>query len=105
LASDLLAERRRVILVVDNCPPDLHQKLSEIVRVSDSTLSVITVEYDIREDQPEGTDVFTLEVSSTELIEKLVARRFPQLSQVDCRTIAEFSGGNARIAIAVADTV
>lgn len=105
LASDLLAERRRAILVIDNCPPDLHQKLSEIVRVSDSTLSVITVEYDIREDQPEGTDVFTLEVSSTELIEKLVARRFPQLSQVDCRTIAEFSGGNARIAIAVADTV
>ncbi|UVO30335.1 hypothetical protein [Bradyrhizobium arachidis] len=105
MASDLLADGRRMILVIDNCPPDLHQKLSEIVRVPASTLSVITVEYDIREDQPEGTDVFSLEASSDELIEKLVARRFPRLSQVDCRTIAEFSGGNARIAIALAGTV
>lgn len=105
LAADLLAENRRMILVIDNCPADLHRKLSEIVRVSGSTLSVITVEYDIREDQPEGTDVFSLEASSDELIEKLVARRFPQLSQVDRQTIAEFSGGNARIAIALASTV
>jgi hypothetical protein len=105
LAAELLAERRRMILVIDNCPPDLHQKLSEIVRVTGSTLSVITVEYDIREDQPEGTDVFSLEVSSDDLIEKLVARRFPRLSQIDCQRIAEFSGGNARIAIALAGTV
>jgi hypothetical protein len=105
LAADLLAEHRRMILVIDNCPPDLHQKLSEIVRVPDSTLGVITVEYDIREDQPEGTDVFSLEASSNDLIAKLVARRFPQLSQVDCSTIAEFAGGNARIAIALAGTV
>ncbi|MCA6123378.1 hypothetical protein J6500_15950 [Bradyrhizobium sp. WSM 1704] len=105
LAANLLAENRRMILVIDNCPPDLHRKLSEIVRVSGSKLSVITVEYDIREDQPEGTDVFSLEASSTELIEKLVARRFPQLSQIDCSTVAKFSGGNARIAIALAGTV
>ncbi|WP_061023718.1 hypothetical protein [Bradyrhizobium sp. CCH5-F6] len=105
LAADLLAEHRRMILVIDNCPADLHRKLSEIVRVSGSTLSVITVEYDIREDQPEGTAVFSLEASSNDLIEKLIARRFPQLSQVDRQTIAEFSGGNARIAIALAGTV
>lgn len=105
LAADLLAEHRRMILVIDNCPAHLHRKLSEIVRVSGSTLSVITVEYDIREDQPEGTDVFSLEASSNDLIEKLLARRFPQLSQVDCQTVAEFSGGNARIAIALAGTV
>lgn len=105
LAADLLAEHRRMILVIDNCPADLHRKLSEIVRVSGSTLSVITVEYDIREDQPEGTDVFSLEASSNDLIEKLIARRFPQLSHVDGQTIAEFSGGNARIAIALAGTV
>ena len=32
-------------------------------------MSVITVEYDIREDAPEGTEVFALEPSSVELIE------------------------------------
>ncbi|MET4030383.1 hypothetical protein ABIB94_001118 [Bradyrhizobium sp. JR7.2] len=105
LAADLLAEHRRTILVIDNCPADLHQRLSEIVRVSGSTLSIITVEYDIREDQPEGTDVFSLEASSDQLIEQLVARRFPQVSQVDRQTVAVFSGGNARIAIALAATI
>jgi hypothetical protein len=105
LASDLVASGVRAIVVVDNCPPELHKQLSEIVRASDKTISVITVEYDIREDQPEGTDVFSLETSSTELIEKLVRARCPDVSQIDARTIAEFSGGNARIALALASTV
>jgi hypothetical protein len=105
LAMDLLADARRMILVIDNCPPDLHENLSQIVRVPNSTLSIITAEYDIREDQPEGTNVFSLVASSDKLIERLVTRRFPQLSQVDCRTIVESSGGNARIAIALAGTV
>jgi hypothetical protein len=105
LASDLVASSVRAILVVDNCPPEIHRQLSEIARASGKTISVITVEYDIREDQPEGTDVFSLETSSTELIEKLVRIRFPDVSQLDARTIAEFSGGNARIALALASTV
>ncbi|MEA2893499.1 MAG: hypothetical protein QOI05_4292 [Bradyrhizobium sp.] len=105
LASDLLAERKRAILIVDNCPPQLHRQLSEIARLAGTGLSVLTVEYDIREDQPEGTDVFALEPSSAALIEKLVAKRFPALSKVDIGTISEFSGGNARIAIALAGTV
>ena len=61
--------------------------------------------YDIREDQPDGTVVFSLEPSSVALIEKLLSRRFPTISQVDCHLIAEFSGGNARVAIALASTL
>lgn len=105
LASDLIAAGTRAILVIDNCPPETHKRLSEVVRASGSTVSVVTVEYDIREDQTEGTDVFSLETSSPPLIEKLVAQRFLELSQIDARRIAEFSGGNARIALALAATV
>lgn len=105
LASDLIANRMRAILIIDNCPPDLHRRLSELCAASGSTVSVLTVEYDVREDQPEGTQVVTLDTSSLELIERLVARRYPQLSQVDAHTIAGVSGGNARVAIALAGTV
>ena len=59
----------------------------------------------MRDDQPEGTQVVTLDTSSPELIEKLIRRRFPHVSEVDARTIAEASGGNARIAIALAGTI
>jgi hypothetical protein len=105
LASDLIANRMRAVLIVDNCPPDLHRRLSELCSGEASTVSVLTVEYDVRDDQPEDTQVMTLDTSSPELIEKLVQRRYPHVSQVDARTIAEASGGNARIAIALAQTV
>ena len=61
-------------------------------RAPASMLSLVTVEYDIRDDDPEETDVFRLEPSSVDLIEKLVRARFKNISQVDARTIAEFSG-------------
>ena len=105
LASDLIANRTRAILIVDNCPPDLHRRLSDICVAAGSTVSVLTVEYDVRDDQPEGTQVVTLDTSSPELIAKLVARRYAHLSEVNARTIAEASGGNPRIAVALAETV
>ncbi|WP_152965129.1 hypothetical protein, partial [Comamonas testosteroni] len=105
LASDLIANRARAVLIVDNCPPDLHRRLSDLCSAAGSSVSVLTVEYDVRDDQPEGTQVVTLDTSSLALIEKLVRRRFSHLSAVDARTIAEASGGNARIAIALAGTV
>jgi len=105
LASELINTHKRAVLVVDNCPPALHQRPSEVCRSEGSLLSLITIEYDIREDQPEGTDVFVLEAASVNLTEKLIRHRFPELSQLDARRIADFSGGNARIAIALAARV
>ncbi len=105
LVSDLIATRTRAIVIVDNCPPDLHRTLSNFCQSTQGSVSLITIEYDIREDQPEGTEVFELEPSSADLIERLVARRFPHISQVDSHSIAEFSGGNARIAIALAQSL
>lgn len=105
LASDLMAKRTRAILIIDNCTPDLHRRLTDLCRGEASTVSVLTVEYDVGDDQPEGTEVVRLDTSSTELIEALVRRRYPHMSGVDARTIAEASGGNSRIAIALSETV
>ena len=105
MASRLVAARERAILVIDNCPGALHSRLSEVCRSAGSTVSVVTIEYDIQEDQPEGTEVFKLQPSSDGLIEKLVRLRFPEVSIIDAHSIAGVSGGNARIAIAIAGTV
>lgn len=105
LASDLIAAGTHAILVVDNCPPAIHRQLTDIARSAGTSISVITIEYDIREDQPEGTDVFSLDTSSPELIKKLIEKRAPHISQIDRTTIAESSGGNARVALALAGTV
>jgi hypothetical protein len=104
LATNLVASRTRAIVIVDNCPPQLHQRLSEVARSLGSAISILTLEYDIRDDEPEGTEVFALEPSSEELLRKVIKKRFPHLSGIDVQTIAEFSGGNARIAITLAAT-
>lgn len=89
-ASDLIASKVPAVIVVDNCPPDLHRRLTETVRKAGSTASVITIEYDIREDEPEETDVFRVEPSSEHLVEKLIKGRFKNVSAVDANTIARF---------------
>ncbi len=104
-AEQLIAGKTRAMLIVDNCPPDLHRRLTQTCSESYSTVSLLTVEYDVRDDLPEETSVFRLEPASEEIIEKLVRKRFSYISQIDAQTIAKFSGGNARVAIALANTV
>lgn len=104
-AGSLMANKTRAILVVDNCPPDLHRRLTQLCSGSQSMVSLLTVEYDVLDDRPEETSVYRLEPASEELIAKLIHRRFMHINQFDAQTIANFSGGNARIAIALANTV
>lgn len=103
-AARLKTLRKRGILIVDNCPPDLHNHLTKLY-ANDNYISLLTIEYDVRDDQPEQTAVFRLEPSSTELIEKVISRRFKHINSVTVRQIAKISGGNARVAIAIARTI
>jgi len=105
MTSQLINDSSRAVLIVDNCPPDLHHRLTKSCSVQQSTVSLITVEYDVRDDLPEETSVFRLEPASEKVIERLISKRFTHISRVDVRTIANFSGGNARIAITLAYTV
>src|SRR5690606_32005711 len=100
-----IQNRQRVILVVDNCLPETHRMLAAICAEAESTISLITVEFDVGEDEPENTEVFRLEPASAEVIEQLIKRSSPHVTQVDRRRIAELSGGNARIALALSHTV
>ena len=105
LAEKLVSEGKDAQLIVDNCPPELHRTLTSLCTSDTSKVNLLTIEYDIREDQPEQTDVFSLEPSSIELIEKILNSRYRNLGQQNSRTISEFSGGNSRIAIALAETI
>ncbi|KGT80469.1 hypothetical protein MA20_07730 [Bradyrhizobium japonicum] len=92
------------VVVVDNCGQDVHQRLAEIAKRPGSRIRLITVEYDIRDDLPEGSVCYRLEGSSDDIIKRLLKRRFNLLSGNDLDKIAEFSDGNARVAYALAST-
>ena len=104
LAESLINSKTEAVLVIDNCSPELHRSLTRICSVPQSTVSLLTVEYDIREDVPEETDVFRLEPASDEIICNLIGKCFPHISPQDVQKVANFSGGNARIALLLAET-
>lgn len=104
-AEQLSLAYDRVILIVDNCPPELHRKLTEVCTTSHSKISLLTVEYDVKDDIPEETHVFRLQEASCGVVMKIISTRYPYISQVDANALANFSGGNARVAIALANTI
>lgn len=99
------ARKQRIIVVVDNCSPAIHESLTRICSQKDSLISLITIEYDIKEDQPENTEVYQLDMLSEELIVNLLGQRFTYLDQPAREKIAHISGGNARIAIAITNQI
>lgn len=104
MLSRLVHDSHRVVLIVDNCGIELHRKLAAKLSNSNSPLSIITVEYDINDDEPQNTDIFKLEPSSADLIEKMLEARYPNIAPPSRRVIASFSEGNSRVAFALADT-
>ena len=104
-AQGLVADGTRAVLIVDNCPPDLHRRLTPVCAAPESTVSLMTIEYDVREDLPPETSVFRFEPAGEGLITRLIEKRFQHVSQIDAQRIARLAGGNARLAIALAATV
>jgi hypothetical protein len=105
MARNLVQNGQRVILIVDNCNPKTHSDLVKLCSVNEGKVSLITVEYDVRDDEPEQTEVFRLQSTDPELVAQWLGQLFPHISQLDRKTIADFSDGNFRVARAVADTL
>lgn len=105
MARYLITQGQRAILVVDNCNPATHSELARICSDKASNISLLTVEYDVRDDEPEWTEVFRLQSASPELVSQWLEQSFPNVSQVDRSTIANFSDGNFRVARAIAETL
>lgn len=101
----LIAERRRAVLILDNCPSELHALLASRVSAAGGDVRLITVEYDIRDDKPQTTEVIHIEAVGPEMAARLLIRRFPGIGQNNARRIAEFADGNARVSLAIAERV
>ena len=63
MVERLIEENRSAIVVLDNCPSSLHSALASRVSGSGAKLKLITVEYDIREDNPQTTEVVRIETN------------------------------------------
>ncbi|MAX55480.1 MAG: hypothetical protein CL537_08225 [Alcanivoracaceae bacterium] len=105
MLNRLIAEDRRAVMILDNCPSDLHSSLASKVSAAGCEVSLVTVEYDIRDDKPQTTEVIHIEAVGSDVAEQLVLRRFPGIGQNNALRIAEFADGNARVSLAIAERV
>ena len=104
MARRLVERREKAVLIVDNCTAATHGLLALEARRPDAAFSLLTIDFDIGVDQPEKTRVARLERPGDGLIERLLRERAPHLNVHDIRRVADFSEGNTRIALALADT-
>lgn len=105
LVRELVNANSTGILVVDNCGAETHERLAETIQMSSAEVSIITIEFDIRNDEvTEATSCYRLDTSSDEVIYNLLLRKYENLSGLDAERIVKFAGGNSRIAMALANT-
>ncbi|HWU13804.1 MAG TPA: hypothetical protein VN157_07305 [Caulobacter sp.] len=104
MAHALIEAGQSPILILDNCSTDMHGALATLARRPDAKFSLLTIDFDIGADQPDKTVVARLERGGDRLIMRLLRQRAPQLNEADIARVTEFSAGNTRIALALANT-
>jgi hypothetical protein len=102
LTEQIAVSRTEAVIVVDNCAQRLHGQLAQIVKQDASRASVLTIDYDVDGEGTPGLLVMLGE-NSEQVLRELLDQRFPGLSEAERRHLAEFSGGNARIALKIAE--
>jgi hypothetical protein len=102
LARSLVDDQVEAVLIVDNCLAARHRELVEIIRQPGSRVRLLTIDYDVGDDQPDHTEVFRLQNAGEDLIDALLLQRAPTLTHAERIRIIEFAGGNTRIALAIA---
>ncbi len=100
LLEHLIIDAKETFLVVDNCPPDLHDTLARRVGSPDCRrVRLITVDDDIGHDSSGHTHVVQIRAQDTQATVKLLTLRFPGIGDRNAERIARFASGNAWAAI------
>lgn len=103
LSEQLVATGVDAVIVVDNCAARTHDQLAEIVGRPGSRSSLLTIDYDVGEDRPTATLLVQLGDNSETVLRTLLEQRRPKLGWSDRDHVARFAGGNARVALKIAE--
>ncbi|MCY7848058.1 hypothetical protein MOB66_15035 [Bacillus haynesii] len=106
MLEQLILRNSKTYLIIDNCPPELHKELTSILKASSSeNISLLTIEYDVKDETKEETDVYHLVNASENVISQVILQRYEHIDNGSAWHIAKLSGGNFRIANALASVV
>jgi hypothetical protein len=97
-----LRHRATGVVVVDNCPEEVHERLLEQIKHEKSQLSLVTIDYHVDE-SPDKPGVFRFEPSPTETIRAMIREMHPTLEVRDIEFIARYADGFPKIAALLRD--
>ncbi len=101
----LLKLNKRIILVVDNCEKNMHTVLSDLCKSPNSLVSLLTIEFDAKEDDLVDTTNYYMSVSSDHTIEMFIKSNFGNINAANLETLISMSGGNFRMAKYLASNI
>lgn len=105
ILEQLRTTNESLVLIVDNCDSKLHKTLCELSKLPESKISIVTTEYDINQDEPNETNVYRIEAIGDDIIRNILSSQFPHIPFEIVSSIVSNSGGNARVAISIANTI
>lgn len=102
MLKELIIKNTDVVVIIDNCSSSLHKQLMQVCRGEKAKLSLITVEYDVTDENAEETAAFVLKPATDNVIEILISQNYPGIPLAVVRHLVELSGDNARLALLLA---
>jgi hypothetical protein len=104
IAEELVLASVDSVIILDNANVRTHAQVAKTVSRPGSLSSLLSIDYDVGGEKPTGTIVVTLGDNSDTVLRAVLEQRCPNLSDAERRHLADFAGGNARIALKVAES-
>lgn len=99
MLREVMLKNDETVLIMDNCSAELHVRLMTICRTQETKVSLITIEYDVKDENTEETTSFMLKPASDNAIEEIIIKNYTRIPFYVINRIIEISGGNARLAL------
>ena len=105
IARDIAESNFLCILVVDDCPDEIHKKLHDIAGIQDSKLRLITLGFETLNQGVEDNLVIELTKASDNLIDKIVKAFDKEISDSNSSYVSELAQGFPSMAILAAEAI
>lgn len=105
IALDLADGGAPTILVVDDCPDDVHRDLAAKARRSGSLLRVITTDVETRVQSNAQNFVLEVGAASTKIVEDMAKQVAPDISGSDVGFVRDLADGFPRMALLAAQAI
>lgn len=93
---------KSAIIVVDDCPLELHKQLADVVEHSESRLSLLTIDYDLARVSA-GQAMVEIDRADDQVIIEIIRQAAPHLKDADADRLVQFAQGYPQIAVLVAN--